>query len=83
MVCLRNTFLFHCARGGLTRSLPRRFGPIGVSALYYAILARENIPEDRTALHTVIFPVVIFMAMSSTFIHVSRPHSEGLFLAER
>ncbi|GAA5989255.1 hypothetical protein JCM10908_001228 [Rhodotorula pacifica] len=45
------------------------FGPIGVSALYYAILARELIPEDRVALHTVIFPVVIFMAMASTFIH--------------
>ncbi|KWU46429.1 hypothetical protein RHOSPDRAFT_3541, partial [Rhodotorula sp. JG-1b] len=58
------------------------FGPIGVSALYYAILARENIPEDRTALHTVIFPVVIFMAMSSTFIHgITIPLSKAAPLA--
>ncbi|GAA6004531.1 hypothetical protein JCM10207_000920 [Rhodosporidiobolus poonsookiae] len=45
------------------------FGPIGVSALYYAILARETIPENRTALHAIIFPVVIFIAMSSTIVH--------------
>lgn len=54
----------------VSAALACRFGPIGVSALYYAILARENIPEDRVALHTVIFPVVIFMAMASTCIHV-------------
>lgn len=48
-----------------------RFGPIGVSALYYAILAREHIPENRVALHETVWPVVIFMAMSSTIVHVS------------
>ncbi|GAA5871710.1 hypothetical protein JCM3774_003025 [Rhodotorula dairenensis] len=58
------------------------FGPIGVSALYYAILARENIPEDRVALHTVIFPVVIFMAMASTCIHgITIPLSRAAPLA--
>ncbi|GAA6057769.1 hypothetical protein JCM3770_006835 [Rhodotorula araucariae] len=45
------------------------FGPIGVSALYYAILALHTLPEDRVVLRQVIFPVVIFMAMSSTIVH--------------
>ncbi|GAA5837487.1 hypothetical protein JCM9279_006769 [Rhodotorula babjevae] len=45
------------------------FGPIGVSALYYAILALETLPEERVVLREVIFPVVIFMAMSSTIVH--------------
>ncbi|BGO97657.1 hypothetical protein NBRC10513v2_001651 [Rhodotorula toruloides] len=45
------------------------FGPIGVSAIYYAILARENLPEDRIAVRESVFPIVIFMAMSSTIVH--------------
>lgn len=53
--------------------LAHRFGPIGVSAIYYAILARENLPEDRVAVRESVFPIVIFMAMSSTIVHVSRP----------
>ncbi|BGP22763.1 hypothetical protein JCM10295v2_001654 [Rhodotorula toruloides] len=45
------------------------FGPIGVSAIYYAILARENMPEDRIAVRQSVFPIVIFMAMASTIVH--------------
>lgn len=36
----------------------------------YAILALETLPEERVVLREVIFPVVIFMAMSSTIVHV-------------
>ncbi|GAA5885336.1 hypothetical protein JCM6882_009575 [Rhodosporidiobolus microsporus] len=56
---------------GLYKAIPalEEFGPIGVSALYYAILALHVLPENRTALREVIFPVVIFIAMSSTIVH--------------
>lgn len=36
----------------------------------YAILALHVLPEDRIVLRSVIFPVVIFMAMGSTIVHV-------------
>ncbi|GAA5879332.1 hypothetical protein JCM1840_006952 [Sporobolomyces johnsonii] len=45
------------------------FGPIGVSAVYYAILALHSLPEDRIVLRTVIVPVVLLMAMCSTIVH--------------
>ncbi|GAA5968092.1 hypothetical protein JCM11641_003727 [Rhodosporidiobolus odoratus] len=58
------------------------YGPIGVSAIYYAILALEVIPEDRVALRQTIFPVVVFMAMCSTIVHgISIPLSQAAPLA--
>ncbi|GAA5996141.1 uncharacterized protein JCM10292_007417 [Rhodotorula paludigena] len=58
------------------------FGPIGVSALYYAILALHVLPEDRIVLRSVIFPVVIFMAMGSTIVHgITIPITKGVPLA--
>ncbi|GAA5848387.1 hypothetical protein JCM8547_004499 [Rhodosporidiobolus lusitaniae] len=58
------------------------FGPIGVSAIYYAILALEVLPENRTALRATIFPVVMFMAGSSTIVHgISIPLSQAAPLA--
>ncbi|GAA6037193.1 hypothetical protein JCM8097_008780 [Rhodosporidiobolus ruineniae] len=58
------------------------YGPIGVSAIYYAILALHTLPEDRVVLRQVIFPVVMFMAMSSTITHgISIPLSQAAPLA--
>ncbi|GAA5822998.1 hypothetical protein JCM11251_004452 [Rhodosporidiobolus azoricus] len=58
------------------------FGPIGVSAIYYAILALHVLPADRTVLRETIFPVVIFLAMSSTIVHgISIPISQAAPLA--
>ncbi len=45
------------------------FGPIGVSAVYYAILAVERLPEPRQRLREVIYPVVLFLALTSTVAH--------------
>ncbi|GAA5904888.1 uncharacterized protein JCM6883_004900 [Sporobolomyces salmoneus] len=45
------------------------FGPIGVSAVYYAILAIDTLPQDRVVLRQVIVPVVLLMAMCSTIVH--------------
>ncbi|GAA5929313.1 hypothetical protein JCM10213_006346 [Rhodosporidiobolus nylandii] len=45
------------------------FGPIGVSAIYYAILALHVLPDDRVVLRSVIFPVVFFMALCSVIVH--------------
>ncbi|KAK4705797.1 sodium/hydrogen antiporter, partial [Phenoliferia sp. Uapishka_3] len=45
------------------------FGPIGVSAVYYAILALKELPEDRVLLRQVILPVVLFIALTSTVAH--------------
>lgn len=57
----------------------RRFGPIGVSALYYAMLALHELPEDRAHLREVIVPIVLFMIFASTLAHV-RPPSPFLLL---
>lgn len=43
-----------------------------LSSADYAILALHILPADRKALRTVIFPVVLFIAMSSTIVHVRR-----------
>ncbi|GAA5957625.1 hypothetical protein JCM3765_001459 [Sporobolomyces pararoseus] len=45
------------------------FGPIGVSAVYYAILAIDTLPQDRVVLRQVIVPVVLLIAMCSTIVH--------------
>lgn len=45
------------------------FGPIGVSAVYYAILAGNRLPETREHLKEVIYPVVLFLALTSTVAH--------------
>ncbi|KAK4058794.1 hypothetical protein OIO90_000240 [Microbotryomycetes sp. JL221] len=45
------------------------FGPIGVSAVYYAELAYKELPEERERLRAVIGPVVLFIAFSSTVVH--------------
>lgn len=45
------------------------FGPIGVSAVYYAILAIDTLPQDRIVLRQVIVPVVLLIAMCSTIVH--------------
>ncbi|ORY61930.1 Sodium/hydrogen exchanger family-domain-containing protein [Leucosporidium creatinivorum] len=45
------------------------FGPIGVSGVYYAQLAIKELPEEREHLRTIILPVVLFVALSSTIVH--------------
>ncbi|KAM0792364.1 hypothetical protein ACM66B_005044 [Microbotryomycetes sp. NB124-2] len=45
------------------------FGPIGVSAVYYAELCLKELPEDRERLRAVVVPVVLFVAFSSTIVH--------------
>ncbi|GAA6062359.1 hypothetical protein JCM10212_005701 [Sporobolomyces blumeae] len=45
------------------------FGPIGVSAVYYSILAVDFLPAERAVLRQIIIPVVLFIAMSSTIVH--------------
>ncbi|KAI5478602.1 Cation/H+ exchanger [Pseudohyphozyma bogoriensis] len=45
------------------------FGPIGVSAVYYAVLGYNDVPEDREHLRAVILPVVLFIALGSTVSH--------------
>lgn len=45
------------------------FGPIGVSGIYYAILATEKLPEEREHLIATIYPVVMFLALTSTVAH--------------
>ncbi|KAL8292334.1 hypothetical protein RQP46_001800 [Phenoliferia psychrophenolica] len=45
------------------------FGPIGVSAVYYALLAERELPVERELLRKVIVPVVLFIALSSTVAH--------------
>ncbi|KAM0748745.1 hypothetical protein T439DRAFT_328008 [Meredithblackwellia eburnea MCA 4105] len=45
------------------------FGPIGVSAVYYALLAVKELPDSREHLRSIILPVVLFIAFSSTVAH--------------
>ncbi|KAK4053853.1 hypothetical protein OIV83_001509 [Microbotryomycetes sp. JL201] len=45
------------------------FGPIGVSAVYYAELCLKELPEDRERLRAVVVPVVLVIALSSTVVH--------------
>ncbi|GAA5931447.1 uncharacterized protein JCM15063_001470 [Sporobolomyces koalae] len=45
------------------------FGPIGVSGVYYAILALDVLPVERVVLRQTIVPVVLFIAMCSTIVH--------------
>lgn len=45
------------------------FGPMGVSALFYAALALRELPAERERLREVIVPVVLFLALSSTIVH--------------
>ena len=53
-----------------TDRLRRRFGPIGVSAVYYAMVALKKLPQSRTHLRETIVPVVLFITFASTFAHV-------------
>ncbi|SGY40208.1 BQ5605_C003g02337 [Microbotryum silenes-dioicae] len=58
------------------------FGPIGVSAIYYAILAFNEVPEERAVLRALIIPVVLFIAFSSTLVHgISIPVSKFTYVA--
>ena len=49
---------------------------LGVSAVYYAMVAERELPESREHLRKVVVPVVLFIAFSSTIAHV-RPLSSS------
>lgn len=38
--------------------------------MYYAQLAIKELPAEREHLRTIILPVVLFVALSSTIVHV-------------
>lgn len=50
------------------------FRPIRVSAMYYAILAVSCLPETREHLREVIYPVIFFLALTSTVAHGTTIH---------
>lgn len=45
------------------------FGPIGVSGLYYAMVAMRELPEEREHLRQIVAPIVIFMGFGSIVAH--------------